>query len=203
MERLTIACLQWLPSVVVFVVDLTEECGSSLRAQWNIRQTLKSRFHDKQWIDVFSKADLLDELLTKVQHAWSHLPHPLSSLQFLQTSERPLQVYHHNLIYLNPTSFWSLLGCVLALYFICKLDRRDQSKYLQAGNSGSGSFEDGSGKLSPTDFAQALPQALRISSVTEEGIDTAKQAIMQMLQAVMGPDTDGKPNETFESLKLA
>ena len=47
MERLTLACLQHLPSVVVFVVDFTEECGSSLQAQWNIRQTLKSRFFDK------------------------------------------------------------------------------------------------------------------------------------------------------------
>ncbi len=37
MERLTLACLQHLPTVVLFVADLTGECGTSVSDQWKIR----------------------------------------------------------------------------------------------------------------------------------------------------------------------
>lgn len=66
MERLTLACLQHLVTVVIFVTDLSEECGSDLKSQWNIRQTLQSRFRGEHWIDVFSKADVLNDILDKV-----------------------------------------------------------------------------------------------------------------------------------------
>eukprot|EP00890_Picochlorum_soloecismus_P001598 jgi/Picsp_1/2439/NSC_05900-R1_nucleolar gtp-binding protein 1-like len=59
MEKLTLASLEHLPTSVLFVMDLTGECGTSLLHQWKIRQELKERFPGKIWIDVFSKADLL------------------------------------------------------------------------------------------------------------------------------------------------
>lgn len=37
MERLTLACLQHLPTAVLFVVDLTGECGTTVANQWHIR----------------------------------------------------------------------------------------------------------------------------------------------------------------------
>jgi hypothetical protein len=37
MERLTLACLQHLPTAVLFVADLTGECGTSVANQWQIR----------------------------------------------------------------------------------------------------------------------------------------------------------------------
>jgi hypothetical protein len=37
MERLTLACLQHLPTCVLFVADLTGECGTSVASQWRIR----------------------------------------------------------------------------------------------------------------------------------------------------------------------
>lgn len=37
MERLTLACLQHLPTAVLYVADLTGECGTSVAAQWQIR----------------------------------------------------------------------------------------------------------------------------------------------------------------------
>lgn len=37
MERLTLAALEHLPTAVLFVVDLTGECGTSVRDQWRIR----------------------------------------------------------------------------------------------------------------------------------------------------------------------
>ena len=61
MERLTIACLEHLPTAVLFVVDLTGEAGTSLRNQLLIQRSLRARFPLKPWVDVFSKADLLGE----------------------------------------------------------------------------------------------------------------------------------------------
>ena len=37
MERLTLACLQHLPTAVLFVADLTGQCGTSVADQWRIR----------------------------------------------------------------------------------------------------------------------------------------------------------------------
>lgn len=61
MERLTLASLQHLPTAVLFVSDLTAECGTSVANQWAIRKELLERFPGKPWIDVFSKTDLLEE----------------------------------------------------------------------------------------------------------------------------------------------
>ncbi|EFJ44602.1 hypothetical protein VOLCADRAFT_95251 [Volvox carteri f. nagariensis] len=87
MELLTLAALGCLDAVVVYVVDLTEECGTSLSDQWAIRKCVpehaktgtrppafahhrglvcvyacrevRQRFPDRPWIDVLSKADML------------------------------------------------------------------------------------------------------------------------------------------------
>ena len=61
MERLTIACLEHLPTAVLFVIDLTGECGTSLRNQLLIHRSLRARFPLKPWVDVLSKADLLGD----------------------------------------------------------------------------------------------------------------------------------------------
>lgn len=61
MERLTLASLQYLPTAVLFVADLTAQCGTSLADQWKIREELRARFPTKPWLDVLSKADLLEE----------------------------------------------------------------------------------------------------------------------------------------------
>eukprot|EP00884_Botryococcus_braunii_P021816 jgi/Botrbrau1/8318/Bobra.0081s0007.1 len=63
MEELTLACLEHLPTSVLFVMDPTGDCGTSLADQWAIRSYLKERFADKPWLDVVSKADLLPPLL--------------------------------------------------------------------------------------------------------------------------------------------
>ena len=66
MERLTLACMAHLPSSVLFIMDLTGQCGTSVAAQWDIRQDLKEAFPAKPWLDVFTKADLLEELQQQV-----------------------------------------------------------------------------------------------------------------------------------------
>ncbi|GIL76667.1 hypothetical protein Vretifemale_6225 [Volvox reticuliferus] len=59
MEHLTLAALGYLDTAVLFVIDLTEECGTSVADQWEIRGEVRSRFPDRPWIDVLSKADML------------------------------------------------------------------------------------------------------------------------------------------------
>ena len=60
MEMLTLASMQHLQSVAIFVMDLTGESGSksSVDAQLAVRKELQIRFPDKEWMDVVSKADL-------------------------------------------------------------------------------------------------------------------------------------------------
>ena len=41
MERLTLACLNHLPSSILFVLDLTAQCGTSVQDQLTIRQAVE------------------------------------------------------------------------------------------------------------------------------------------------------------------
>ncbi len=61
MEKLTYASLAHLPTAVIFVIDpsgLSGEQHSSLKAQLNVRKTLRDRFPRRPWLDVVSKGDL-------------------------------------------------------------------------------------------------------------------------------------------------
>ncbi|KAI3731922.1 hypothetical protein L1987_63115 [Smallanthus sonchifolius] len=61
LEKLTLAVLEHLPTAVLFVHDLTGECGTSPSDQFLIYQEIKERFNTHLWIDVVSKCDLLQE----------------------------------------------------------------------------------------------------------------------------------------------
>lgn len=67
MEMLTVATLEHLPTASLFVLDLTEGCGCSVQDQWEIRRELLQRFPYKLWIDVITKADLLEEEIDEAQ----------------------------------------------------------------------------------------------------------------------------------------
>jgi nucleolar GTP-binding protein len=60
MERLTFASMLHLPTAVIFVIDPTGLSGekSTLQAQLNVRNYLKTRFPKRPWLDVVSKADV-------------------------------------------------------------------------------------------------------------------------------------------------
>ena len=77
MERLTFASLQHLPTAVLFVLDPTGLSGdkSTLQAQLNVRNYLKTRFPKRPWLDIVSKADIpLSEQVQKI------LPQPHLSI---------------------------------------------------------------------------------------------------------------------------
>ncbi|XP_076889936.1 uncharacterized protein LOC143540855 [Bidens hawaiensis] len=61
LEKLTLAVLEHLPTAVLFVHDLTGECGTSPSDQYLIYKEIKERFSSHLWIDIVSKCDLLQE----------------------------------------------------------------------------------------------------------------------------------------------
>lgn len=129
MELLTLAALQYLPSSVMFVADLTEECGTSVADQWLIRAELKQRFPDKPWVDVLSKADLLQEV-------------------------------------------WD--GAAAARH-----EQQHQQQQQGLGPAG----EDGGGVQGAVQFAAALQDAVRVSSVTEEGFGQLQEELVVLLKS--------------------
>ncbi|KAF0900673.1 hypothetical protein E2562_034379 [Oryza meyeriana var. granulata] len=60
-ERLTLAVLSHLPIAVLYVHDLSEDCGTSVADQYITYKHIKERFGDRLWLDVISKSDLLDK----------------------------------------------------------------------------------------------------------------------------------------------
>lgn len=61
LEKLTLAVLSHLPTAVLYVHDLSGECGTSPSDQFLIYKEMKARFKDHLWLDVVSKCDLLHE----------------------------------------------------------------------------------------------------------------------------------------------
>ncbi|KAL1802440.1 hypothetical protein ACET3Z_031087 [Daucus carota] len=61
LEKLTLAVLSHLPTAVLYVHDLSGECGTSPSDQYTIYKEIKERFGDHLWIDVVSKCDLLQD----------------------------------------------------------------------------------------------------------------------------------------------
>ncbi|QDZ22827.1 P-loop-containing nucleoside triphosphate hydrolase [Chloropicon primus] len=61
MEGLTMAALEHLDNLVVlFVMDLTGECGTTVKDQLDIRREIMTRFPEMKakWVDIFTKADM-------------------------------------------------------------------------------------------------------------------------------------------------
>ncbi|CAO2825647.1 unnamed protein product [Amaranthus hypochondriacus] len=61
LEKLTLAVLTHLPTAVLYVHDLTGECGTSVSDQFTTYTEIRRRFSNHLWLDVVSKCDLLHE----------------------------------------------------------------------------------------------------------------------------------------------
>ncbi|KAK9145247.1 hypothetical protein Sjap_005150 [Stephania japonica] len=59
LEKLTLAVLTHLPTAILYVHDLSGECGTSPSDQFVIYKEIRERFSGHLWIDVVSKCDLL------------------------------------------------------------------------------------------------------------------------------------------------
>ncbi|XVF75010.1 hypothetical protein PTKIN_Ptkin13bG0154900 [Pterospermum kingtungense] len=61
LEKLTLAVLSHLPTAILYVHDLSGQCGMSPSDQFKIYTKIRERFDDHLWLDVVSKSDLLQE----------------------------------------------------------------------------------------------------------------------------------------------
>lgn len=61
LERLTLAVLAHLPTAVLYVHDLTGDCGTSPDDQFITYNEMKERFSNHLWVDAVSKCDLLPD----------------------------------------------------------------------------------------------------------------------------------------------
>lgn len=127
MELLTLAALQYLPSSVMFVADLTEECGTGVAEQWLIRQELKARFPHKPWVDVLSKSDLLE-------YVWQEA---------------------------------------------AAVQQQGHQQQEQGQGDGGGRHE----VQTAVQFAAALPEAIKVSSLTEEGLSQLQEELVVLLKS--------------------
>ena len=146
MERLTLACLQHLPTAVLFVTDLTGDCGTSVAHQWLIREELRARFPDKAWLDVLSKADLLQTVFAEAD----------SRAVAGSTGEASKGHESH-------------LG---------QSSRGRLSDAAGRGHSVAGC----AGDMDAQAVAVALPEAVRVSSMTSAGFAELKAGVISMLE---------------------
>lgn len=61
LEKLTLAVLSHLPTAILYVHDLSGECGTSPSDQFTIYKEIKERFGEHLWLNVVSKCDLLSD----------------------------------------------------------------------------------------------------------------------------------------------
>lgn len=187
MERLTVACMECLPTSVLFVMDLTGECGTSPAAQWQIRANLKARFPDKAWLDVFTKADLLEEVQAQAQAEAESNDAEQSTVDMPVSEEAPgimRSLPREGASEDVSERIVSERGSGVAE------QEGDEAAEVTYGVSGAVhaapkkfSWNDrGELGYKALDVAVALPEAIWVSSVTESGMDDLKGAMLQMLQ---------------------
>lgn len=179
MEQLTLAALGCLPTSVLFVMDLTEECGTSVADQWAIRNELRARFPGKPWVDVFSKSDMLDNVFEEVDSmrlaSLSSSSHQSSSDAALASgsdrSEGASKGVEYTLTAPRRRTVGSEEGAVLG---------GGQQVFL---GEDVGDVEAGAMVLdSAYELAGVLPRAIRVSSLTHDGLESLQTSIVSMLQ---------------------
>ncbi|KAJ9520108.1 hypothetical protein QJQ45_030036 [Haematococcus lacustris] len=168
MELLTLAALACLPTSVLFVMDLTEECGTSVQEQWRIRREVRDRFPEKGWIDVFSKADMLQAVF---REAAALRPSLLQSGQ---------QAFTHHTPHATPEAREELHAQPVQQETVEQtpphvLPHEPHPEVVPLGDALT--------VRSPAEMAARLPDALHVSSLTQAGIPTLQAAIIDMFTA--------------------
>ncbi|KAF5843823.1 hypothetical protein DUNSADRAFT_5060 [Dunaliella salina] len=161
MELLTLAALDCLPTSVLFVMDLTEECGTSIADQWAIRRELRARYAGKPWIDAFSKCDMLVE---ELQRAGSFREQLQQQLLLEQQAQETGSLCAQPTTGSNSQAPSSTIAERHA-----RLDQLTKRLEDVAEVYGDAS-----------EVAARLPHALAVSSLTDEGIEQLQAAIIGM-----------------------
>lgn len=187
MERLTVACMAHLPSSVLYVMDLTGQCGTSVAAQWDIRQDLRQAFPAKPWLDVFTKADLLGELQACEVEDRKGSAHG-SQREELAESLAPVGV--------SASHGQASTSIVPGPQQEPEQNGASQAQSISVSAVSEGSHSNGKHETRPRfkwgdradrdeekalEVAKALPRAVWVSSLTESGLDNLKVSVLQTL----------------------
>jgi len=166
MERLTIASVEHLPTCVVFVMDLTGLCGTTVSNQLQIRDHLRRRFPDRPWLDVLSKGDLLPALPDQPPSAAT--PARVRALEVAAPPSPP------------PDRWARLTGAPTTEQVEDPFPTQEQVEMP----AGSVTFIDKPEEVlaAVTHVAAAVPDALRVSILTLQGVDDLKHDVMALLR---------------------
>ncbi|EIE24639.1 P-loop containing nucleoside triphosphate hydrolase protein [Coccomyxa subellipsoidea C-169] len=180
MERLTVSCMAFLPTSVLFVIDLTGQCGTSPATQWQIRADLRARFPNKPWLDVFTKQDLLQDVHAQAQGAAAtEQPQTLGATGSAVDSDAGAG----NEL-LEEGEGGSQVVADLESHERVRNADREASSLMEASETAAKFSWNDRGKqgLDAPTIAAALSQAIWVSSVTESGLDDLRSAVLRMLQ---------------------
>jgi nucleolar GTP-binding protein len=150
--------------------------------QWLIRAELKSRFPNKPWVDVLSKADLLEPVWRQVGQ---HEQRQVSQLnnQHLQQEQQEKEK--------DKQEGQEEEGQMLQAHGEEEAQQQPDLAWQPGSVADAGGTNDGTSVSSAVvvvvqtaeHFAAALPAAVRVSAVTEAGLPQLQQALVHMLQS--------------------
>ena len=195
-------------AAVCLIVLHAGECGTSMATQWAIRAELRARFEDKAWLDVFTKQDLLQDVQQSAAAASRGGGDP-SSLAGARSPPGPLHArgssegqdatqssngdasvlrqQHQQPVMGSREGEGTQQASTAAHEAASTSSKQETIGVGSEGASASGrSFSWGDrtegGLQTALEVAHALPGAVWVSSVTDDGMADLKAAVLQMLQ---------------------
>jgi hypothetical protein len=149
-------------------MDLTEECGTSVQEQWRIRQEVRERFPHKPWVDVFSKQDVIGDLL-------------VDGLE-LRAQQEARRETETDTFKVDRGHDEGITGAKKGMNMSMQGHKRGQ---LVIGYRDDDDDDDEGTvceALGPEEVVALLPGALAVSSHTESGIPELKDQLMALLE---------------------
>ena len=193
------------------------ECGTSVAAQWAIRAELKAMFAEKPWLDVFTKQDLLQpvrsaasvgsESLRSIEERTSSeaQEEACSSSGSAEVEERrsthsaactsAAEARHREEVStaapqadcVTPAGEGDVLRHAESLPSTVEATQM-QPRRSAGGRSFAWNGKTEGGLQTALEVAQALPAAVWVSSVTQEGMPDLQAAVLHMLQTQRLPE---------------
>jgi nucleolar GTP-binding protein len=168
MELLTLAALDHLPSSVMFVFDATEECGTSISEQWEIYQELRARYPTKPWVDVISKADLLQQEIQEMQQHTPQAGTPMHAAAAAAAEDAQLSAGSSQ----PPPAAAGLESAEM---------HTEKAMRLSAAAGAMAGGGDSEPPVTAVQLLCALPEAVHVSSLTGSGLEQLQQQVIGIM----------------------
>jgi hypothetical protein len=147
-------------------VDLTEECGTSVEDQWAIRQEMLARFPNKPWIDIFSKEDSIEGILA-------------DGREIRQARELAAAAAGTAAGSASPSG--GVVSAEAGGGAKVEVEKEEEVPYPRASQLIEASVSEV--VRGPEEFVAAVPGAMCVSALTEDGMPELKERIMSVLSS--------------------